>query len=104
PGSTLHDWDDLRRERSGRQLKVGVLSDSAAHRYLEKAFTSRDIQIVALSVEGSTGLMNMVRNGKLDATVQDNLAALYYVKQKHEFGDLRIVGPAIEPGYFVLYV
>jgi len=62
------------------------------------------VRIVALSVEGSTGLMSMVRNGKLDATVQDNLAALYYVKQKHEFGDLRIVGPAIEPGYFVLYV
>ena len=104
PGSPIHDWDDLRRGRSGRQLKVGVLSDSAAHRYLEKAFTSRDVQIVALSVEGSTGLMNMVRNGKLDATVQDNLAALYYVKQKHEFGDLCLVGPAIEPGHFVLYV
>jgi polar amino acid transport system substrate-binding protein len=104
PGSAIHDWDDLRRARSGRQLKVGVLSDSAAHRYVEKAYTASDVQIVALSVEGSTGLMNMVRNGKLDATVQDNVAALYYVKQKHEFGDLRLVGPAIEPGYFVLYV
>jgi polar amino acid transport system substrate-binding protein len=90
PDSPISDWDDLRRARSGR--------------YLEKAYTVGDIQIVALSVEGSTGLMNMVRNGKLDATVQDNLAALYYVKQKHEFGDLRLVGPAIEPGYFVLYV
>lgn len=104
PASPLRDWDDLRRARSGRQLKVGVLSDSAAHRYLEKAYSTGDIQLVALSVEGSTGLMNMVRNGTLDATVQDNLAALYYVGQGHEFGDLRIVGPAIEPGYFVLYV
>jgi polar amino acid transport system substrate-binding protein len=104
PGSAIHDWDDLRRTHSGRQLKVGVLSDSAAHRYLEKAYSAEDVQIVALSVEGSTGLMNMVRNGKLDTTVQDNLAALYYVKQGHEFGDLRIVGPAVEPGYFVLYV
>jgi polar amino acid transport system substrate-binding protein len=104
PGSPLRDWDDLRRARSGRQLKVGVLSDSAAHRYLEKAYSTDDVQLVALSVEGSTGLMNMVRNGTLDATVQDNLAALYYVEQGHEFGDLRIVGPAIEPGYFVLYV
>jgi polar amino acid transport system substrate-binding protein len=103
-GSSLRAWDDLRRARSGRQLKVGVLSDSAAHRYLEKAYNTEDVQIVALSVEGSTGLMNMVRNGTLDATVQDNLAALYYVKQRHEFGDLRIVGPAIEPGYYVLYV
>jgi polar amino acid transport system substrate-binding protein len=104
PGSSLRDWDDLHRSRSGRQLKVGVLSDSAAHRYLEKAYSSDDVQIVALSIEGSTGLMNMVRNGTLDATVQDNLAALYYVEQGHEFGDLRIVGPAVAPGYFVLYV
>lgn len=104
PGSAIRDWDDLRRDRSGRQLKIGVLSDSAAHRYVEKTYPSRDVQIIALSVEGSTGLMNMVKNGKLDATVQDNLAALYYVKQGHQFGDLRIVGPAIEPGYFVLYV
>jgi polar amino acid transport system substrate-binding protein len=104
PGSPIHDWDDLRRSRSGRQLKVGVLSDSAAHRYLEKTYGDRDVQIVALAVEGSTGLMGMVRNGKLDATVQDNLAALYYVGQKHDYGDLRIVGAPIEPGYFVLYV
>ena len=104
PGSPVGDWDDLRRARSGRQLKVGVLIDSAAHRYLQKAYSTDDVQIVALNVEGSTGLMNMVRNGTLDATVQDNLAVLYYVQQRHEFGDLRIVGPAIEPGYFVLYV
>jgi polar amino acid transport system substrate-binding protein len=104
PDSAIHDWEDLRRNRSGRQLKVGALRDSAAHRYLEKAYHAEDVQIVALSVEGSTGIMNMVRNGKLDATVQDSLAAQYYVAQGHEFGDLRLVGSAIEPGYFVLYV
>jgi polar amino acid transport system substrate-binding protein len=104
PGSNIRGWDDLRHARSGRQLKVGVLSDSAAHRYVDKAYNSGDVEFVALNVEGSTGLMNMVRNGTLDATIQDNLAARYYVKQRHEYGDLRIVGPAIEPGYFVLYV
>src|SRR5579871_2198885 len=35
PTSPIHDWDELRRARSGQTLKVGVLSDSAAHRYLE---------------------------------------------------------------------
>ncbi len=104
PGSPLHDWDDLHRARSGKRLKVGVLRDSAAQRYLEKAYSTEEVQIVALSIEGSTGLMGMVRNGKLDATVQDNVAALYYVQQKHEYGDLRLVGAPIEPGYFVLYV
>jgi len=104
PDSPIRDWDDLRRARSGRRLKVGVLRDSAAQRYLEKAYGTEEIEIVALSIEGSTGLMGMVRNGKLDATVQDNVAALYYVQQKHEYGDLRLVGAPIEPGYFVLYV
>jgi polar amino acid transport system substrate-binding protein len=104
PDSPIRDWPDLGRDRSGQRLRVGVLRDSAAHRYMEKTFGSRDVETVALSVEGSTGLMEMVRNGKLDATVQDQVAALYYVEQKHEYGDLRLAGSPIEPGYFVLYV
>jgi polar amino acid transport system substrate-binding protein len=103
PGSPIRDWDDLRRDRSGKRLQVGVLRDSAAHRYVEKTY-AEDVQVVALAIEGSTGLMGMVRNGKLDATVQDDVAALYYVEQDHGYGDLRIVGRAMAPGYFVLYV
>jgi polar amino acid transport system substrate-binding protein len=102
--SPIRDWQDLHRARSGRRLRVGVLRDSSAHRYMESAYDSEDVEMVALSIEGSTGLMEMVRNGKLDATVQDQVAALYYVQQKHEYGDLRLAGSPIEPGYFVLYV
>lgn len=101
--SPIRDWADLRRDRSGKRLKVGVLSDSAAHRYVEKAY-GNDVEIVALSEEGSTGLMRMVREGKLNATVQDLLAALYYVGQQHGYEDLRMVGEPIEPGYFVIFV
>jgi polar amino acid transport system substrate-binding protein len=102
-GSPLRGWEDLHRGRSGEPLKVGVLSDSAAHRYVERVYGD-DVKIVALSEEGSTGVMGMVRDGKLDATVQDNVAALYYVRQRHGFEDLRMVGEAIEPGYFVMFV
>ena len=42
--------------------------------------------------------MNLVRQGKLDATVQDVPAALYYVKGGHGFGDLKFVGEPVEPG------
>jgi polar amino acid transport system substrate-binding protein len=104
PGSPIHDWADLIRDRSGKRLKVGVLSDSAAHRYLEKAYNSSDLEIVALSEEGSTGIMRMVREGKLDATAQDLPAALYYVQQKHGYEDLRMAGEPIEPGYYVIFV
>jgi polar amino acid transport system substrate-binding protein len=103
PGSPIHDWAELRRDRSGKRLKIGVLSDSAAHRYVEKTYRD-DVEIVALSEEGSTGLMGMVRDGKLDATVQDLVAVLYYVQQKHGYEDIQMVGEAIEPGYFVIFV
>lgn len=103
PTSPIHDWDDLRRARSGKRLKVGVLIDSAAHRYVEKTYR-KNVEIVALSEEGSTGLLRMVRDGQLDATVQDLPVALYYVQQKHGFEDLRLAGAPIEPGYFVIFV
>jgi polar amino acid transport system substrate-binding protein len=104
PGSPVQDWEDLRRGRSGKRLKVGVLSDSAAQRYVEKAYGSEDVEIVALSEEGTTGVMGMVREGKLDATVQDLPAALYYIRQKHGYEDLRMAGKPIEPGYYVIFV
>src|SRR5262249_31326333 len=44
------------------------------------------------------------RDGKLDATVQDNVAALYYVRQKHGYEDLRMVGAPVEPGYYVMFL
>ncbi|MHB1425016.1 MAG: ABC transporter permease subunit [Gemmataceae bacterium] len=103
-GSPIHDWDDLRRTRSGKRLKIGVLSDSAAQHFVEKTYSDNDVQIVALSEEGSTGVMGMVREGKLDATVQDLPTALYYVQQKHGYEDLRMAGAAIEPGYYVIFV
>lgn len=101
--SPIRNWDDLRRARSGKYRKVGVLSDSAAHRYVKKEYGD-DVEIVALSEEGSTGVMRMVREGKLDATVQDLPAALYYVQQKHGYEDLRLVGEPIEPGKCVIFV
>lgn len=103
PASPIHDWTDLRRDRSGKRLKIGVLIDSAAHRYVKETYP-KDVQIVALSEEGSTGLLRMVREGQLDATVQDLPVALYYVQQKHGFEDLRLAGAPIEPGYFVIFV
>jgi polar amino acid transport system substrate-binding protein len=80
-----------------------VLSESAAHRYVQKTF-GKDVTIVALSEEGTTGVMNMVRGGQLDATVQDLPTLIYYVKQDHGFGDLKFVDEPVEPGYYVIYL
>jgi polar amino acid transport system substrate-binding protein len=102
--SPIQGWEDLRRARSGRRLRVGVLSDSAAHNYLKENFSEEDIDIFAPSEEGSTGVMGMVRDGRLDATVQDVPVVVYYVSQKHGYDDLRCAGKPIAPGYYVLYV
>ena len=103
PDSPIREWADLHRDRSGKQLRIGVLSESAAHRYLAKSFTDREVRIVDLSDEGITGVLTMVRQGKLDATVMDVPAALWYVRQRHGFEDLRLVDEPIEPTYYVIY-
>lgn len=100
PHSTLTGMKDLHGKR------VGVLSDSAAHRYLKREFgDDPTVRIVALGEEGTTGVMKLVQDGKqLDATLQDLPAAIYYVAQNHGFGDLKVIGAPVEPGYYVAYV
>jgi polar amino acid transport system substrate-binding protein len=101
-------WEDLRRSRGGKPYRVGVLANTAAHRYLKTAFGD-DIEIEAFS-EGVTSALRLVKDRSLDATVQDHPAAVYYVVQdSHEVGfrsDLRIVEPEriVAPGYYVMYV
>jgi polar amino acid transport system substrate-binding protein len=101
--SPIRDWDDLHRSRSGKKLRVGVLTDSAAHRYLKDGFTDDEVKIIALSDEGITGVLSKVRGGELDATVIDVPAGIWYVAQGHSFGDLKLRGLPIEPCYYVIY-
>jgi polar amino acid transport system substrate-binding protein len=101
--SPIRDWPDLHRDRSGKQLRIGVLSESAAHRYVKNKFTDDEVKIIDLSEEGITGVLTMVRQGKLDATVIDVPAALWYVDQRHGFEDLRLRGTPIEPTYYVIF-
>jgi polar amino acid transport system substrate-binding protein len=103
PGSPVRDWADLHRGRSGKQLRVGVLSESSSHRYVKKTFAEDEVKVIDLSEEGITGVLTMVRQGNLDATVIDAPAALWYIGQKHGFEDLSIVGQPIEPCWYVMY-
>jgi polar amino acid transport system substrate-binding protein len=103
PDSPIKDWSDLHRDRSGKQLRIGVLTDSAAHRYIAKNFTDDEVKLIALSDEGITGVLTMVRQGRLDATVIDVPAAIWYVAQHNGYGDLQIVGQPIEPTYYVIF-
>jgi polar amino acid transport system substrate-binding protein len=103
PGSPIRDWDDLHLSRSGGQLRVGVLSESAAHRYLRENFSEKEVKIIALSEEGITGVLTMVRQGRLDATVIDVPAAVWYIRQQHGYEDLQLVGTPAEPTSYVIF-
>jgi polar amino acid transport system substrate-binding protein len=98
--SRIRDWSDLAPGQ-----RVGVLKDSAAERYLKENFPKLDI--VALGDEGTTGVMRLVAQGALDATVQDDPVVSWYIQRKKAFPDLAVVGPAIAPtreSYYVIFV
>jgi polar amino acid transport system substrate-binding protein len=98
--SPIKDWTDLKKG-----TKVGVLKDSAAHRHVEQI---AGLEVVALESEGVTGAMEMVAGRRLDATVQDGPAAVWYLQRKtpRPFPDLKMVGEAVAPvthSYYVMY-
>jgi polar amino acid transport system substrate-binding protein len=103
PDSPIQDWTDLQRASSGKRLRIGVLSDSASQRYLEEKLTRDDVEVIDLSSNGITGMLTQVRDRKIDATVLDQPAAIYYVTQNNGYGDLKRVGAPIEPSYYVAY-
>ena len=72
----LKSWDDLdSQRRPTAEAEVGVLEASAAHDYLNEHYGD-DVEIVVY--EGNTDAMREVETGKLDATLADLPAAMFY--------------------------
>lgn len=95
----LTRWEDLRRtDPSARKKKVGVLEASAAQYYLEKHYAD-DVEVVIY--EGTTDAMREVETNKLDATLTDLPAAVFY---RDRFPALERIGEPVERGYYVLFV
>src|SRR5437588_84403 len=69
-------WDDLRRARpDGGQWTIGVLTSTAADKYLSENYGG---QVKVERLNGTTDAFRQVENGTLDATVTDTPAAVYY--------------------------
>ena len=100
---SIRSWEDLRFKAGQRKKRVGVLSGSGGHRYVEREF-GNDVDIEALGEEGTTGVMSKVQSGALDATVQDTPTATYYIGPGREFPRLQLTAEPVEPGYFVIYL
>lgn len=97
--AAVRTWDDLRVPNGKAKKRIGVLRGSLAERYLEKTFGDA-ITIVPTKEVDET--FQLVEDGKrLDATVQDSPAALYYV-MSGRLPKLRVVGEPVAKGFYVL--
>ena len=94
-------WADLMLPKpGGGAWNVGVLGLSAGHAYAER-FQGSNVRVKVF--DGATNAMLAVRNGQIDATLQDLPAARHYIKRP-EFQDrLALVGPPEGSGYYVMY-
>lgn len=94
--SPIRVWSAL--DNPAKRLRVGALTGSAALAYLKGQ--SR-LNIEAIGYDGSTDAMQHVVNGVLDATLQDDCAASFYLPR---FPELQSVGGVGGAGYYVAMV
>lgn len=99
--SPIRTWDDLKKPG----LRIGVLRDTAAHRYLMENVPEGNIE--ALGAEGTTTVLTRVSNRQMDATVQDDCLVPWYLERKKLFPNLHAVGEPLAPSannYYVIFV
>lgn len=94
----LKSWDDLRSQAGGSKFKIGVLGGSGAHTYLSEHYAD---QVETIAYEGTTDAMREVETGKLDATLADLPAVVFY---RDRFAALAEIGPPVGHGYYVIFV
>ncbi|MFM1801638.1 MAG: hypothetical protein RJA81_990, partial [Planctomycetota bacterium] len=97
-----NSWQDLlNASQSGTKKRVGVLVNSSADEFATK---NGGNQIEVVRFDGATDAMLATRNGQIDATLQDEPAATYYV-QKPEFQNrLKLTPDRLGPGWYVIYL
>lgn len=96
----LTSLDDL-KPKAGKKPKVGILTGSAAGKYLEENFADQ-VEIVPFS--GNTQAMEKTVDGELDATLQDLPIAVFYLRQEKRYPELRFIGSPVGRGYYVMYL
>lgn len=99
--ATLEHWADLARPDShGQKRRVGVLSGSAADRYVTEKYgeTCR-----ILRYEGSTEALRLVASRQIDATVQDMPILQFYVQHLQRYPRIRVVDKPAASGFYVAY-
>jgi polar amino acid transport system substrate-binding protein len=99
--SLIRSWADLRKPG----LRVGVLKDSAADRYLQETYP--ELKIEATVTEGTAKALEMVQQGRYDATVQDAPVSAWYMGRRRQYPDLHVPCAPIAPvphSYYVIFL
>lgn len=91
----------LDQSKTARKPRVGVLVNSAADDFLVKNAGDR---ITLVRFDGATDAMMATRNGQIDATLQDEPAASYYVARPEFQSKLKIATERMGAGWYVIYL
>jgi His/Glu/Gln/Arg/opine family amino acid ABC transporter permease subunit len=94
----LNGWADLKNKPGGAKWRIGVLTDTAAEKYLQEKFAD---EVEVRSFDGTTQAMDHVRDRQLDATLTDLIAANTY---RDRYPTLKYVGETVGRGHFVIYL
>ncbi|HYH63870.1 MAG TPA: ABC transporter substrate-binding protein/permease [Urbifossiella sp.] len=94
--TTVASWADLARQKE--PMTVGVLRGSASERYLQQRFGDA---VKLESSETVTEMFDLVKEGRVKATVQDAPAATYYVLEGR-YPELKVVDEPAGMGYYVI--
>jgi polar amino acid transport system substrate-binding protein len=94
----LRGWPDFRRKPGAAKWRVGVLANTSAEKYLQDNY-AEDVEPVPYP--GTTQAMEQVRDGQLDATLTDLMAAVTY---RDRYPALAPAGEPVGRGYFVIYL
>jgi len=95
----IRSWDDLKSPQKGKKYRVGVLRGSFAQRYMDEHF-GKDVEVFPTKEVDETFQLVEERE-RLDATVQDSPAAIYYV-QGGRRPKLKVVAAPVDAGYYVI--
>lgn len=99
--SPVASWNGLiEQAAAGKRPRVGVLVNSAADTYATEHGAGK-IEVVRF--DGATDAMMATRNGQIDATLQDEPAAAWYVKQPGFAGRLKMAPDRLGSGWYVIY-
>jgi polar amino acid transport system substrate-binding protein len=93
---SLQSWQDL--FNSQQEKKVGVLGGSAAEKYVTQNLKNK---VEKVNYTGTIEALTDVDLGRLDATIQDLPAAIFY---ENRFPRLQLTDYPVAPGYYVMYL